>query len=157
MSDFDADLKKLMQETVAEMGDYFKNFEEKFHKNQQRFETVQQKLYGHIEKECSSHVQWLQKNSNSANSSEFQNKLKEFENCASQNDFGFANFIQDLSKDQEAHAKSERKCILDCKADNKTDGDIKVCLKKCLTNSTNSFSLMYDRIDEKLNEVSKKL
>jgi hypothetical protein len=40
-----------MQETVAEMGDYFKNFEEKFHKNQQRFETVQQKLYGHIEKE----------------------------------------------------------------------------------------------------------
>jgi uncharacterized membrane-anchored protein YjiN (DUF445 family) len=67
------------------------------------------------------------------------------------------NFIQDLSKDQEAHAKNEQKGILDCKANNKVDKDIKECLKKCLVNSTNSFSTMYDRIDEKLNEVSKKL
>jgi hypothetical protein len=157
MADFDADLKKLMQETVSEMGDYFKNFEEKFNQNQKRFETIQQKLYQHIEKKCSNEVQWLQKNSNNASSPEFQNKLKDFESCASQNDFGFANFIQDLSKDQEIHAKSEQKCILECKASNKVDKDIKECLKKCLISSTNSFSTMYDRIDEKLNEVSNKL
>lgn len=157
MADFDADLKKLMQETVSEMGDYFKNFEEKFHNNQKRFESIQQKLYQHIEKKCAKEVEWLQKNSNNATSSDFQNVLKNFESCASQNDFGFSNFIQDLSKDQEQQARSEQKCILDCKANNKDNKDIKECLKKCLINSTNTFSTMYDRIDEKLNEVSKKL
>jgi len=155
MAEFDQELKKLMQETVSEMGDFFKAFEEKFQNNQKKFENIQQKLYTHIEKKCSKEVEWL-KNNSSGESKDFQEKIKEFENCASKNDFGFSNFVQELTKDQSSHAQQEQKCVLDCKSNNKTSKDIKECLKKCLVNSTNSFSSMYDQIDAKMNEISNK-
>jgi hypothetical protein len=155
MADFDQELKKLMQETVSEMGDYFKNFEDKFQNNQKRFEGIQQKLYGHIEKKCTKEVEWL-KNNSAGDSKEFQSKIKDFETCAGQNDFGFSNFVQDLTKDQEAHAAKEQKCVLDCRNNNKGNQEIKDCLKKCLISSTDAFTTMYDQIDVKLNEINNK-
>jgi hypothetical protein len=147
--------QKLLEEAITEMSHLNKDFETKFFESKNLFEKFQTRLMGYIEKQCSKEIQWLNSNAQNQNSKEFQDKIKQFEDCARKNDFGSRDFLMDIQTEEEKASNEDEKCLKSCEAMN-TDEEIKICYKNCNKASMDYYNKMNENVISKITEWNNK-
>lgn len=161
MGESNSKSEKLKEETQSQVIE--ENFDidvkEKISRYWKKRDDINSKLSSLHVKACPNEIEWLYQNSSDSDSREYNKKLKEYEKCKKRNGLDFR---KDLLGIEELEAigiyeQDKINCTSDCNAEGKNGGLSKVCIQKCLTDSRDRLSTLFDRFDEKLNKINNKL
>jgi hypothetical protein len=148
-------MQNLLDEVLNGMSEQTKKFEEKFASSRGLFQDVQKQLMAYVEKKCASQIEGLNSSPSNANKQDYDAKFREFEDCATKNDFGFSDFMRGIQQQESTTSDNDQKCISECTKQNTKDEEIKSCFRHCLNISNEKYMDLTEKIEAKINEISK--
>jgi len=108
---------------------------------------------------CPNETEWLYQNSYDSSSRKFQKKKKEYEKCKKRNGLNFDKYLLGVKELEtiEIYEEDKINCKSQCNTETKNVDLTKMCIQKCLMEARDRISNMFDKFDEKLNEINNKL
>lgn len=163
-----ANIFKVVYESVAPK---LSELDSKSEELSQKSDSLHKKLIKHFETKCSEQFKWILDNSEKGPNGEFnlkvdgidksvaQSKLKEWEVCTTNNDFGTKDFFLSIEQKQSTLQRKNESCMANCVSSIKTSNDdqIKSCLTNCFSDILRDSTELHSTIVSKISDIESRI
>jgi hypothetical protein len=166
-------LEQTFKEFMQEYKTTFDHIDQTNSQIEKNLNSLKRNIYDYIKKSCSYQFMWLEQhgtvyfNDNGINVHVNENPdsitadaiLGELDACASKNDQGLRSFFDQANTRKSFVLKENQRCVNSCafRSEDKTDYELKNCIKKCFLSSFNETEILLNDIQEKLNDVKRSM
>jgi hypothetical protein len=132
---------------------------------------IQNKILSRAKEACKNEYDWLMqkgqliqdgigykvKLNDNSNNFEANDKMTKFVYCLSKIDYGMKEFFDGVNVNMKSQHSENQMCLDTCvnHEQDKTDGEIKSCMRKCLKTSHENLGKMFNTVETKVEEVLK--
>jgi hypothetical protein len=123
-----------------------------------KLKQLQEKMIRLITTNCSEAYEWFEKNKFNLKENQMGPEgvkyMRELQECASRYDFGLRNEMLSAEKEMNSLTNSHVSCTQNCMENQSNDDDtIKVCLKRCFSNTFEKTSALQSNLTKKVDEA----
>ena len=157
-------LEKTFKDFMQDYKSQFDHIDSTNAEIEKELETIKINVYEYLKKTCSYQFKWLEKHGNvyyneNPDGISADAILGELDACASKNDQGLKTFFDQANGKKNYILKDNQRCINSCafRSEDKTDSELKNCIKKCFLQSFEDTEGLLTTIQDKLKDVKKSM
>ena len=165
-------IQNLYKDVLGELRNKIDNIENVGRNFENKIMNLQKRLFSVMKTNCRSEYEWIERNGkimekdgglqieiNEESKAEGQRHLDEFKECADKSSFGLRGYFDDMNVSQNRLYSDNEKCMASCveKIDEKSDEHLKRCIKSCFNNTFDGVQKIYNDVEEKLDDISRKI
>lgn len=171
-SDLQQRIQNIYKDVLGELKHKIDNAEKVGRSFEKKILDIQKKLFDGIKTHCRTEFEWIEKNGrinekdgglqieiNENARVEGQRYMEDFKECADRNSFGLRNYFDNMNDEQTKVYQNNEKCMIGClqTPEQKSDDDLKSCIKTCFVNTFDQVERMYQDVDVKLDDISRRI